>query len=458
MIVKANQEFRDPVHGLIKLTDQEVAIIDQLPFQRLRRIKQLAMAHLVYPGALHTRFDHSLGTLHTAGRILDQVADSAHLCYDDIRAVRLAALLHDIGHGPFSHVSEYLLNAHHKLPAPDIGAKEKIHEKLTVDIINNDPSIACLLTDADRESVTEIIKGSNRRDIKRDIVSSDLDADKVDYLSRDAHFTGVKYGIFDLEKVYESFVYMNQGQESFLGIREAGIFAIEQLILAKYHMTQQVYAHRVRVITDYMIVRGLELAIADGLSELQDLYEYDGSFAFSQRYIEYYDDRIIEVLIASDLIRPQSIYRRLHSRRLYKQLVRLPLTDRHEKNAVLLNRYINLSPESKCKLQDLIAEHLKCEAWEIIIEIKNIKNPAYQSRGALNPEAILIQDSSGNPTNMSTYDDDLVAAKLPSSDILYVIGPYEWTSSDDQLSISSERSSVQNDIMGIIADEVGGSK
>ena len=274
MEIQANREFRDPVHGLIKLTDQEVEIIDQPPFQRLRRIKQLAMAYLVYPGALHTRFDHSLGTLHAAGRILDKVAESAQMCEDDVIAVRLAALLHDIGHGPFSHVSEYLLENHHQLGQQSAGTREKIHEKLTVDIINHEPSIAGLFTtDRQREAVCSIIQGANRRDVKRDIVSSDLDADKIDYLSRDTYFTGVKYGIFDLEKIYDSFVYMSQGSESSLGVDESGLFAVEQLVLAKYHMTQQVYAHRIRIITDYMIVRGLELAIEGGLEEICNLYE-----------------------------------------------------------------------------------------------------------------------------------------------------------------------------------------
>ena len=250
MNIQANREFRDPVHGLIKLTDQEVNIIDQLPFQRLRRIKQLAMAHLVYPGALHTRFDHSLGTLHAAGQIVRNVAIAEQLSYDDVISIRLAALLHDIGHGPFSHVSEYLLEKYHQLPQSSVGEREKIHEKLTVDIISNDSSIAELLKDEQQQDIRLIIEGSSRSDIRRDIVSSDLDADKIDYLSRDSYFTGVKYGIFDIEKIYDSFVYLSQGEQSYLGIDESGIFAIEQLILAKYHMTQQVYAHRVRVITD----------------------------------------------------------------------------------------------------------------------------------------------------------------------------------------------------------------
>ena len=215
MNIKATREFRDPVHGLIKLTDQEVNIIDQLPFQRLRRIKQLAMAHLVYPGALHTRFDHSLGTLHAADRILDKVADSAQMCEDDVRIVRLAALLHDIGHGPFSHVSEYLLDENYKPQAPAVSTREKIHERLTVDIITYEPSIADLLTDDQREAVCGLIRGSNRRDIRRDIVSSDLDADKIDYLTRDGHFTGVQYGAFDLEKIYDSFAFISWGGQTY---------------------------------------------------------------------------------------------------------------------------------------------------------------------------------------------------------------------------------------------------
>ena len=213
--ISATQEFRDPVHGLVKLTDLEVKIIDQLPFQRLRGIRQLAMAHLVYPGALHTRFDHSIGTLHAASRILDRVAAPEHLCYDDIVNVRLAALLHDIGHGPFSHVSEYLLESHNTVEPS--GPMEKIHEKLTVDIINYEPSIACLLEDSRRDAISNIIRGSGRRDIRRDIVSSDLDADKIDYLSRDAYFTGVKYGVFDLEKIYESLSTLIEVQNPFLG-------------------------------------------------------------------------------------------------------------------------------------------------------------------------------------------------------------------------------------------------
>lgn len=112
MVLACPYELRDPIHGLIQLTEQEIQIINTSVFQRLRRIRQLAMADLVYPGALHTRFEHSLGTVHVAHRILGRLGMIERMFDDTIRVVRLAALLHDVGHGPFSHVSEYLLEKH----------------------------------------------------------------------------------------------------------------------------------------------------------------------------------------------------------------------------------------------------------------------------------------------------------------------------------------------------------
>ena len=108
-------EIRDPIHGFIALSEKEVNLINTRAFQRLRRIRQLAMAFLVYPGTVHTRFDHSIGVMHIAGRICDRLKTTP----EEREQVRLAALLHDIGHGPFSHVSEHLLDKH--VPKPEEG-------------------------------------------------------------------------------------------------------------------------------------------------------------------------------------------------------------------------------------------------------------------------------------------------------------------------------------------------
>ena len=203
-MTKRPHEMRDPIHGFIKLSKKEKQLIDTKVFQRLRRIRQLAMAFLVYPGAMHTRFDHSIGVMHIAGRICTRLRElnPERVSNEDMDRVRLAALLHDVGHGPFSHVSEYLLDAH-ALDRTDMGPmREKIHEKITVDIIRTDPEIRDILSEEERDFVADMIQGQDTQDWQRDIVSSELDADKMDYLLRDSYFTGVKYGIYDHREDY----------------------------------------------------------------------------------------------------------------------------------------------------------------------------------------------------------------------------------------------------------------
>ena len=340
MALNAPHEVRDPIHSLVRLTDQEMELVNSPTFQRLRRVRQLAMADLVYPGAVHTRFEHCLGTLHIAQRILDHLDRVQGVREAD---VRLAALLHDIGHGPFSHVSEYLLE---KFSDPSAVGKastrEKIHEKVTVDIINNVDEIACILSEEDRHGITSIIAGGRTRDFRRDIVSSSLDADKMDYLLRDAHFAGVRYGFFDLDKVVDVCRKYEQGQESYLVIEEEGIFAVEQLVLAKQYMTRQVYAHRVRTITDLMIVRGLELAVEDGCEEVRKLFSYDGSTEFLEHYLRYDDGTLISLLTNGDYPRPRSLFQRLRQRRLFKEVALIPLDELRVRDSITRGQLLNL--------------------------------------------------------------------------------------------------------------------
>ena len=358
---------------------------------------------------------------------MDTFEIKEQLCDNDVEVVRLAALLHDIGHGPFSHVSEYLLDDYYQPSVGTSGVREKIHEKLTVDIISHEPSIAEKLSDDQREAVCQLIQGSNRRDMKRDIVSSDLDADKIDYLLRDAYHAGVKYGVIDSDKIIDSFRSFSSGSETFLSIDESGIFAVEQLILAKHHMTQQVYSHRIRVITDYMIVRGLRLAIEDGLTEIKELYTYDGSEDFCNNYIGYSDERVFDVILKSDLERPRRIFDHLHSRRLYKQILGLRLTPLYVSDAIVRSRLVNLSQEDKINLESELSIQLGCKPWEVIVEVNNVKNPAYQAPGVLEPEAILIVDREGGRKSMKEYE-ELVSGELPSFNTLYVIAPYQLAS------------------------------
>lgn len=276
--------IRDPIHSFICLSDQELKVVNTQIFQRLRRIRQLAMADLVYPGATHTRFEHSLGVLHIADKIARQLEAAKVIKPLDHIPIRLAALLHDLGHGPFSHISEYLLGQHYdhsKIPSMPI---EEIHEDLTVRLIENSDELKNILG---QELCGDIATVLRERDIRKDVVSGPLDADKLDYLLRDAYYAGVKYGSFDLSKILESMIPIGTDPSARLGIKEEGVHAVEQLIMAKHHMTVQVYRHRVRAITDAMIIRGIELAIKDGEREMKMLYEYNGSDEYLENYLQW---------------------------------------------------------------------------------------------------------------------------------------------------------------------------
>ena len=405
-----NLFVQDPIHGLISLSQKELDLINTRAFQRLRRIRQLAMAFLVYPGALHTRFDHSIGVMHIAGRICKRLKITDEEC----EQVRLAALLHDIGHGPFSHVSEHLLDKY----APENGGStlEKIHEKVTVDIVENDSEICQILSDGERQFVIEMIEGKTTRDFQRDIISSDLDADKMDYLLRDSHFAEIKYGTYDLEKIIESCRVHYEENESYLAISDGGLYALEQLLLAKHHMTQQVYSHQVRSISDAMIVRGVELAIQEGNQEIEQLYRYNETSEFIENYMEYHDERLIDLLKRCDQEKARNIFDRLYSRKLFKMIGELPLKD--VDSAPAKRWLLQMDDEQKRKWEERTAEHLKIDPDYIIVNKLHIRNPNYGSRSYnLNPEAIMIFDEKERkPKNLSSYATELILARPPSDE------------------------------------------
>lgn len=403
-------EIRDPIHGLIELLPKEVDLINTKAFQRLRRIRQLAMAFLVYPGTLHTRFDHSIGVMHIAGRICDRLEITDEEC----KQVRLAALLHDIGHGPFSHVSEHLLDKY--VPQDGGAPREKIHEKVTVDIIKSDPEIRTVLGHKERQFIIEMIEGKPTRDFQRDIVSSDLDADKMDYLLRDSYFAGVKYGAYDLEKIIESCRVHYEEDESYLAVSDGGLYALEQLLLAKHHMTQQIYRHRVRLISDAMIVRGIELAIQEENQKIEQLYRYNEASEFIENYIKYHDELLIDILKRCDQEKARNIFDRLYSRKLFKMIGELPLKE--VDSAPAKRRLLQMGDEQKRKWEERIADHLKIDPDYIIVNKLHIRNLNYGSRSYnLNPEAITIFDEKERKIkNLSSYATELILARPPADE------------------------------------------
>ena len=199
------------------------------------------------------------------------------------------------------------------------------------------------------------------------------------------------------------------------------------------------------------------MAIDDGLTEIQELYGYDGSEEYCKQYMQYDDERVTDILVNCDLPRPKSIFRRLHSRHLFKQVFRLPLTERHVTDSIILSLITGLSEDAKQEIETLVASVLECEPWEVIVEVKNVKNPAYQNIGSLDPEEILVNASDGQRKTMQQYDELIsVSGRFPSYNTLHVIAPFEVAANDERQLASLKRAGVEEQIRDIVLNYVGG--
>ena len=309
-------EIRDPVHGFIHREPHERDLIDTKLFQRLRSLHQLALAYFAYPGATHTRFDHSLGAFHVAGGLADVLVKSE----TEKRLIRLATLLHDVGHGPFSHVAEPILQ---KNSPPEVLAgreESKIHELITAKIILENTELREHLSDRERQNIVGLLDGNFGHSYLHEIVSGPIDADKQDYLLRDSYFTGVKYGIYDQQRLKNTLRVHEDNDDLVLAISIDGLHALEQFVLAKYYMTTQVYRHRIRLITDQMIERAISVGIEqDKIGWLKALYSYDGSDAFIKEYLEWSDYRLLnEIVHHQKNSGVKELFDRLMARKLLK--------------------------------------------------------------------------------------------------------------------------------------------
>jgi HD superfamily phosphohydrolase len=450
----ARKAIRDPIHGLISRRPKEISLMNTGVFQRLRRIRQLAMAHLVYPGALHTRFEHCVGTMHVASEIYKRLGEFVETNEDEAQIVRLAALLHDIGHGPFSHVSEFVLERHYEGEAlGDLGSRGKIHERITVQLIAGNAEIATVLSEEERESVVKLLEDPPKRDFKHDIISSSLDADKMDYLLRDSYFAGVQYGRFDLEKIIDACrVHREGGGESYLALHHEGIYALEQLAMAKYHMGQQVYFHRIRAITDAMLVRGLTIAIREGDAVASALFRYDDSPQFLERYLGYDDDGLLRALMNSEQPKVQDLFRRLLERRLFKRICELRLDE--IQHAVARNRLARLEPESAeaAALEKAIGDSLGIDPDLVIVNRWSVAKPAFGGASdRLDPDEILIMDWDNTPRKVREFPGLSIDFKAiaDSPQTIQVYAPRDdWN--DPEAETAGEREECQHTVQEII--------
>jgi len=253
---KTHLDIIDPIHDFVRVNQSELEIIDTPIFQRLRRIKQLSGAHLIYPGAQHTRFEHSLGVMHIASMACQSLLEKSIIPLDKIQNLRFAGLLHDIGHGPFSHLFDEILQKNQKISHEDIG--RKIIQKTEIgDLISRNGF--------NKKSIADIAFGYSKYQFVNEVISGALSADIMDYLLRDGYFTGAEHAKIDHKRLtYSLDVYKNK-----LALDKSALVNFETMMISRYQMFKAVYFHKTVRAGEVMLLEAMRLAEDElGLSSL----------------------------------------------------------------------------------------------------------------------------------------------------------------------------------------------
>ena len=401
--------IRDPLYGFIGLTETEIKIINTKVFRRLHNIKQLSHTYLVYPSAIHTRYEHSLGVVYLADRISDQLGFSS----EQKEIIRLAGLLHDIGHGPFSHLFESILK--------DVNDNEISHDKISMMFIKEDPEISEILN---KSQITKIIQllskisidgwdDKSLSSLATDIIAGPLDADKMDYLRRDSYHIGVKYGEFDLHRLIHTLTHTKDLKQKSIAVKFKGIDAVESYRLGRYLMHTQVYNHHTRLIADQMFLRALNLAInEDHVINKKDLIIDTDLSKSHKKFLEYYitlDDRsIYDMILKKPETKSTKILKKIIKRDLLKRIWQI--NPHNIQNAQNRNRLT--SDEELNNIETEIIEKNHMEKHEIIIYISKIQVALY------NNEIMIMHD------NIPRYMDNLspIQTDIKTRDKLYIFG------------------------------------
>ncbi|MFP5459183.1 MAG: HD domain-containing protein [Bacteriovoracia bacterium] len=281
-------EIRDPVHGSIAIHDAEIAIIDHPFFQRLRNIKQLGFSEFVFPGATHTRYLHSIGVMNVGSMVFNALFKDKLYDKEFLRlrqTLRLGCLLHDIGHAPLSHATESVMPMVSELKLPrrfDSGkARQASHEDYTLKSIVDSSFTASFKNVRSEfgvtpEAVAELVLGETQDPeyfkvagvdyfpLLHQLVSSEMDCDRMDYLLRDSYFCGVSYGKFDLDWIIDNLQVCQENGRAYLGISERAVSTFDDFLLSRFHMFMMVYFHYRAVCLEQMLMRYFK---ASGTSE-----------------------------------------------------------------------------------------------------------------------------------------------------------------------------------------------
>ena len=332
---------RDPLWDNIRLDDAALAVLDTPAVQRLRYVRQLGHAFLVYPGATHSRFEHALGAYHLTRRALQSLDDHGELTAlpaEDRRAVALAALLHDIGHYPFSHGLEEAGFPSHEDQGVARLAEGELGDRLKA-----------LGGEALITAIGRLIRGRSTSPLQG-LISGTLDLDKIDYLSRDARMCGVPYGNVDVDRLLASITLVETegSDQPELGVQEKGVSALESLLFAKYQMYRNVYWHHAVRSATCMFKRAVRAAVRQGLVTRVGVRDVTDD-AFMQLLIEQADG---------------SLAGAVRDRRLYKRALDLPASE----VTATPEPWISDDPDLTEQVEDSLARWAGLEPGELLLD------------------------------------------------------------------------------------------
>jgi uncharacterized protein len=326
----------DPIHDFIRVYDHELQIIDDPIFQRLRRIRQLSGAHLTYPAAQHTRFEHSLGVMHIANQAGQALHEKGILKSDDIKILRLAGLLHDIGHGPFSHLFEEVIQQK-KFSHEDFGKEIILKSKIGDNLSRNG---------YDKKFITKVAFGDSKLQFLNEIVSGALSADMMDYLLRDGYFTGAEHAQIDHKRITQSLdVHQNK-----LALERSALYSFESMMHSRYQMFKAVYFHKT--------VRAAEVMLLEALRLSDDEFGFT-SFNINE-YVKLTDEYVLSTLISSKspkLKRARQFAEDYQNRKLLKCVFERILTSRTNLGKTKTNELrTNISKQSKIDEDEIFVD------------------------------------------------------------------------------------------------------
>jgi len=357
-------EIKDPVHGYVYITEQEKEVIDSYPVQRLRRLRQLAGSEYVYPGANHTRFEHSIGVMYLAGKVTENPNVSRLINENEAETVKIAALLHDVGHGPFSHVFEYLLDK-------ELG---KTHEDITEWIIRNSELKDTLRQNGySPEQVGKLATGKLHRPKKAfldQIISSAVDVDKQDFIVRDTYHTGAEYGFIDIFRLIHALDVLDEN----LAIDLGALSALESLIIARMESFKSIYFHRVGRAAQIMLARAMERANDDlGLTRFKTPEEYMTM-----------DDYTVWTML-KNCRKSAEIIKNLERRKMLKCAYERTFYERD----IMISNIFNRETHRR-QLQEDIAKKARVEAEAVIIDVPTVPSVPYHHTVLLEPMEIPV--------------------------------------------------------------------